>query len=408
MLRLSHSSYALLLSLWMSTGATQAGDWNTQWQGNIQLQNRSFFHGPTGAQRDQFQYSYAVAPQLRSIALSGDQIITGKLFYRKDFTDDVRTHWDIRELKFDQRMDDTVITWGVDRVFWGKTESQNLVDVINQYDGVEGAFTEEKLGQPMIRVRHIAESGVLEAYYLPYSRQATYAGSHGRLRTKPGIDGDHAQYRQGTKQWYPGVALRWEPDMHELDIGLSMFHGLSREPPFTPIDHNGESRFAPVYSAITQIGLDIQYVADQTLYKLEGIYRRGQLDLALFKRNYAAVTLGLEHTIGGFLQGPGDFGLIIEYNRDGLGKRSINILEDDVVLGLRYSLNDVADTYLLATVALDRIFDSRLYNVKLTRRVGESLKLSVELFVPTLNDDKELIYGYRRDAVATTSISYYW
>lgn len=408
MSRFSHSSYALFLTLWISTGATQAGDWNTQWRGNVQLQSRSFLHGPTGGQKDQFQYSYTVSPQIKSIASSGDKIITGKIFHRKDFTDDVRTHWDIRELKLDQRMDDTVITWGVDSVFWGKTESQNLVDIINQHDGVEGVFTDEKLGQPMIKVRHVAELGVLEAYYLPYSRQATYAGSRGRLRTKPGIDGDRAQYQEGAKQWYPGVAFRWEPDLRESDFGLSMFHGLSRDPSFTSIDHNREAWFAPVYSAITQVGLDMQYITDQTLYKLEGIYRRGQLDLELSKRNYVAVTLGLEHSIGGFLQGPGDLGLILEYNRDGLGRRSINSLEDDIVLGLRYSVNDVADTYLLATVALDRILGSRLYNVELTRRVGESLKLSGELFIPALNEDKELIYGYRRDAVLTTSVSYYW
>jgi hypothetical protein len=392
----------------MLTGPTQAGDWDTQWQGNAQLQNRAFLHGATGEQNDQLQYSYALTPQLKASAPSGDQVLSGKLFYRKDFTDSVRTHWDIRELKFDQRLGDTVVTWGVDSVFWGKTESQNLVDIINQHDGVEGVFTDEKLGQPMVRVRHVTEAGVLEAYYLPYSRQATYAGSHGRLRTMPGIDGDRAQYREGAQQWYPGAALRWEPDVPGFDLGLSMFHGLSRDPSFSPIDHNGEPWFAPVYGAITQVGIDTQYVTEQTLYKLEAIYRQGQLDLTLAKRNYAAVTLGLEHTLGGFMQGRGDLGLILEYNRDGMGRRSINSLQDDVVLGIRYSLNDVADTYLLATVALDRIYGSRLYKAELTRRLGESFKLSGELFVPTLNDDQEFIYGYRRDAVATTSISYYW
>lgn len=400
--------YAGWLGLLMLAGQAQASGWEMQWQGNVQLQNRAFFHSSTPVQNDRLQYSYAITPQLKASAPSGDQVISSRLFYRKDFTDSTRTHWDIRELKLDQHMGDTVVTLGVDSVFWGKTESQNLVDVINQHDGVEGVFTDEKLGQPMVRMRHVAEAGVLEAYYLPYSRQATYAGNHGRLRTKPGIDGDRAQYREGAGQWYPGAALRWEPDTRDFDLGLSAFHGLSRDPSFTPISKDGQPWFAPVYGAITQVGVDAQYVTEQTLYKLEAIYRWGQLDLALAERNYAAATLGLEHTLGGFLQGSGDLGLILEYNRDGLGKRSINSLEDDVVLGLRYSLNDVHDTYLLATVALDRLYGSQLYKLELTRRLGESLRLSAEAFVPSLNDDQEFIYGYRRDAVVTTSISYYW
>lgn len=408
MSRVFYLNRALLLGLWLPTGISWAGEWNMYWQGNVEVQSRAFFHGPDGAQEDQFQYSYAVTPQFKATASSSDSSITGKLFYRKDFTDDVRTHWDIRELKFDQRFEETTVSVGVDSVFWGKTESQNLVDVINQRDGVEGVFTDEKLGQPMVRVRQVAESGAWEAYYLPYSRQATYAGRHGRLRTKPGIDGDRAQYREAAKQWYPGMALRWEPNVPEFDMGLSVFHGLSRNPAFAPIEQNGKPWLAPVYSAITQVGLDVQYVSDQTLYKLEGIYRHGQLDLTLSERSYAAMTIGLEHTLGGFLQGAGDLGLILEYNRDGLGKRSINALEDDVVLGLRYGLNDVADTSLLATVAVDRLYGSRLYKVELDRRIGQSLKLSGELFVPVLNDDEEFIYGYRRDAVVTTSLTYYW
>ncbi|WP_420230896.1 hypothetical protein ACN079_15970 [Pseudomonas sp. ABY48] len=396
------------IGLCVLAGASQAAEWDVQWEGNIQLQNRVYFHEPAPQQHAGPDYSYALTPQLKAGDPAGDVLLTGKLFYRKDFTDRARTHWDIRELKLDQNLGDTQITWGVDSVFWGKTESQNLVDIINQRDGVEGVFSDEKLGQPMVRLRQVSTRGVLEAYYLPYSRQATYAGRDGRLRTMPGIEGDRAQYRSGAGQWYPGFAMRWEPDMADVDLGLSVFHGLSRDPSFAPIRHDAEAWFAPVYSPVTQLGLDSQYVTEQTLYKLEAIYRTGQLDLALRERNYAAVTIGLEHTLGSFMGGSGDLGLILEYNRDGMGKRSINPLQDDIVLGARYTLNDSADTYLLATVALDRIYASQLYKIELTRRLGQSLKLTAEAFIPSLNDDQEFIYGYRRDAVVTTSLSYYW
>ncbi|WP_137820967.1 hypothetical protein [Pseudomonas sp. D(2018)] len=395
------------LTLSLLGGTTQA-NWDTEFRGGLEAQVRLFTRDAPSPQDANVHSSYSLQPELKATSTSQDSVFASKLFYRKDFIDSRRTHWDVREFKLERRWEGTAVTVGVDSVFWGKTESQNLVDVVNQRDGVEGVFTDEKLGQPMLRLRHVASGGVFEGYYLPYSRKATYAGRHGRLRTQPGIDGERAQYRTGAEQWYPGMALRWEPSLEDVEMGLSAFHGLSRDPSFTPILKDGEPWFAPVYGAVTQLGVDAQYVTDETLYKLEGIYRWNQLDLVLDKRNYAAVTVGIEHTIGAFLEGSGDLGLILEYNRDGIGKRSVNVLEDDVVIGLRYTLNDFADTYLLATVAVDRIYGSKLFKAELTRRLGESLRLRLEAFAPSLRDDEEFIYGYRRDASISTSLTYYW
>ncbi len=395
------------LALLLASGAAQAS-WDTEFRGGLEAQAHLFTRDSPAPEATRTHYSYSLQPEFRATSPSADTLFASRLFYRKDFIDSRRTHWDVRELKFDRQFGDTAVTVGVDSVFWGKAESQNLVDVVNQRDGVEGVFTDEKLGQPMLRLRHVASGGVFEGYYLPYSREATYAGRHGRLRTQPGIDGERAQYRTGAGQWFPGTAVRWEPSLDEFELGLSAVHGLSRDPSFTPITEDGELWFAPVYGVVSQVGVDAQYVTDETLYKLEGIYRWNQLDLALNERDYAAMTVGLEHTIGAFMEGGGDMGFILEYNRDGIGKRSINVLEDDVVLGLRYTLNDAADTYLLATVAVDRLYGSRLFKAELTRRLGESSRLRIEAFVPSLRDDEEFIYGYRRDSSITTSLTYYW
>ena len=41
---------------------------------------------------------------------------------------------------------------GLRKVYWGVTESQHLVDVINQTEGVENLDGEDKLGQPMLNL----------------------------------------------------------------------------------------------------------------------------------------------------------------------------------------------------------------------------------------------------------------
>ncbi|MDX1368494.1 hypothetical protein [Pseudomonas sp.] len=399
--------WLLMISL-VATGSAHAKEWETQFHGSVQGEHRSFLHDAPSPQEENRQSSYALAPEFSAVSAASATTVTGKFFYRRDFTDSQRTHWDIRELKIDRRFAEVDLTLGIDSVFWGKTESQNLVDVINQRDGVEGVLTDEKLGQPMLRLRHVSEKGVLEGYYLPYSREATFAGEHGRLRTSPGVSGKKAEYRTGNGRWYQGGAIRWEPAFEQVEMGLSLFHGLSRDPSFAVTIKDSQPWFAPVYGVVTQLGIDAQYVTERTLYKLESIYRWNQLDLALNERDYAAFTVGLEHTHGRFMGESGDLGLILEYNRDGLGKKSINVLEDDVVLGVRYSLNDSADTYLLATVAIDRLYGSRIYKAEFTRRIGESFKLRLEGVIPSLRDEQEFIYGYHRDAVLSTSLAYYW
>ena len=53
---------------------------------------------------------------------------------------------------------------GNDIVFWGVSESQRLVDVINQVDMVGGVELETRLGQPMLSFKGWNRAGTLELY----------------------------------------------------------------------------------------------------------------------------------------------------------------------------------------------------------------------------------------------------
>ena len=74
----------------------------------------------------------------------------------------------MRELYWRGVFGDLEVKAGAVKVFWGVTESQHLVDVINQADLVENIDSEDKLGQPMINLSWGKDWGTLELFVLPY------------------------------------------------------------------------------------------------------------------------------------------------------------------------------------------------------------------------------------------------
>ena len=53
---------------------------------------------------------------------------------------------------------------GIGQVFWGVTESKNVVDMINQFDAVYDPLYKTKLGQPLINLTLIRDTGYYEFY----------------------------------------------------------------------------------------------------------------------------------------------------------------------------------------------------------------------------------------------------
>ena len=78
-------------------------------------------------------------------------------FFRWD-RDGQRTHWDIRELYYQKAKNKWEFNIGLKKVFWGVTESNHLIDIINQTDQVESFDGEEKLGQPMLQTTFTSDN----------------------------------------------------------------------------------------------------------------------------------------------------------------------------------------------------------------------------------------------------------
>ncbi|MAD73499.1 MAG: hypothetical protein CML20_01620 [Rheinheimera sp.] len=290
---------------------------------------------------------------------------------------------------------------GNDIVFWGVSESQRLVDVINQVDMAGGVDMEARLGQPMLSFKGWNSAGTLELYLLPYFRERLFADPAGRLTTPWPVEQDIALYESSEKRSNLDVALRWSQRFSALDLGLSYFAGNSREPLLIP--QPAAQQLQPYYFQMQQFGVDAQYVAGDWLWKLESIYRRSG------PQEFVATTVGYEYTRVGVFNRSWDLGWLAEYQYDSRGLQAPVTGQNDIFVGWRLALNDVAGSELLFGVLqdLDRS-DSRSARLEASMRLTNSLRLRLNGWLFQSDDVTDVLYNLRRDDYIELSLDYYF
>ena len=364
---------SLLLFAVLLTGFISPSVADEQWSGYIAGEWRGFLN--TAAVPTQHGDNSSLSMQLEYYRDwdGGNQSLTFTPFLRIDGHDKQRSHFDVRELNWTTVGDDWELTVGIGKVFWGVTESQHLVDIINQTDLVESIDGEEKLGQPLIRLGLVRDWGNVDLFVLPGFRERTFPSRAGRLRTMPPVDIAESEYDSSRGRDHIDAAIRWFHTIGDWDIGLSHFSGTSREPDFRPAnDGAGRTVLIPVYKTIDQTGLDVQATKGDWLWKLEVISRSGQGD------RYTAATGGFEYTLYGIMESSADIGLIAEYLYDDRGHAATTPFADDLFLGARLAMNDEASSELLAGTIVDLENQSRVFSIEASRRLGDDWKLSLE------------------------------
>lgn len=321
-------------------------------------------------------------------------------FFRFD-RDNKRTHWDIRELYYQKVKDNWELSIGLKKVYWGVTESNHLVDIINQTDQVESFDGEDKLGQPMIQFTYTTESyGSFDLFYLPYHRKRTFSGRKGRLRFPVVINKDDLAYESGAAQWRQDIAIRWSHFFGPVDLGLSHFYGNGREPLFTFDNLGNINAFYPV---INQTGIDLQITHNAYLWKLESIYRSADA------QDFFALVAGLEYTFSNINGNGLDIGLIAEYLYDDRDTLSLNGLQNDLFFGSRIAFNDVKDTSILVGGITDLESSSTIFSIEASRRIGETWKAEIEARIFNSIDTNEFILSnFQNDSFLRFSISKYF
>lgn len=344
------------------------------WSGYAGLEFRGFAQTASDSRQDHStNFSFAFEPEYYHEWDKGDQSIAFVPFVRLDENDNERTHFDIRELTYLKVAESWELRLGIRKVFWGVTEFQHLVDIINQTDLVENFDTEDKLGQPMVNLALINDWGTVDLFVMPYFRERNFPGATGRLRTIPQIDKDRSQFESAAKEKHIDLAARYSHYIGDWDIGVSHFYGTSRDPRLIlSTDNSGNPFFIPFYDIINQTSLDLQATKGNMLWKLEALHRSGQA------QTYNAFAGGFEYTFVGIMDTPVDLGVLGEYHYDDRGESAATIFEDDIATGARLAFNDAQSTEALFGLIWDRNTGGKFFNIEASRRLGDDFLLELQ------------------------------
>ena len=335
--------------------------------------------------------SFYVEPELFWEWNDGDDSLTFTPYLRVDENDSERTHADIRELSWVHVGEDWELRTGIRKVFWGVTEFQHLVDVINQTDGVDDFDGEDKLGQPMVNLSLVRGWGIVDLFLLPGFRERTFTGTEGRLRGGLVVDTDSAEYESSAEEKHLDTAIRWSHTLGDFDLGAYWFHGTNRDPELSVRTQSGNTVLVPRYVQMDQLGFDLQATLDSWLWKVETIWRDTE------KEDYFAAQAGFEYTFYGIQDSSADLGVLLEYGWDERGEDASSNVQNDLFFGGRITLNDASSTELLAGIGHDLDFDSQSLIVEASRRYGDNWKVSIDGRFFSADDPRDLASALDKD-----------
>lgn len=375
-----------------------------EYKGNVSLLGQAFTEDAIHSGDKTANFSGSAEIELYKAFGDGNKSIVFTPFVRAHFDGDSQSHADIRELLYVDSSEVWEFSLGVGQVFWGVAESRNVVDIINQVDQLEGISTDSKLGQPMINLTSVRDWGTLAFYVLPGFRELEYPDDDSRPRLPITIDQDAARFESDDEASHIDYALRYSHFIDEWDFGLSYFTGTSRTPLLRPSSPSGipEQKFAPFYYQINQIGLDVQATLESWLLKLELIRQSG----SAIENHYEAVT-GFEYSFYGIFETNMDIGLVSEYLWDERNEPT-HIFQNDLLIGLRFALNDEQSSEALLGVVTDLDYDSYLLTLEGSRRIGNSVKLSAEATIWGSDDERDPLFNVRKEDYLQLEFSYFF
>lgn len=338
-----------------------------EFSGNIAAEAISFSQPGQFPNQMDDNLTFSFKPKWTGEWNDGDDAWSAEFFVRADNKDEGREHIDIRELLWLRVDGDNEWRIGINTMFWGVTETQHLVDVINQIDQVEGIDGEEKLGQPMIHLKRYQDWGVLDFLVLPGFRERTFQDEEGRLRFPLVVDTSAPVYDSTDEDKHIDYAFRFSQTYGDLDLGVSLFKGTNRDPQFDL------GPGIPHYVQMTQVALDLQLIVEDWIWKLEMFHRDTDPSA------YQALTGGFEYTFYGVFDSDLDIGSLAEYSYDSRDEGQRGVFDRDLFIGARFALNDEQSSELLAGFVVDTNNGSQTFRLEGNRRIGDSWKATIEM-----------------------------
>ena len=364
--------------------------------GELSFEPRYFTDKTVNSNSENYKHNLSISINSELLYENKASKVFIHVFARIDDQDSGRTHFDLRESYYQYLSDNFDLTLGIGKDFWGVTESSHVVDVINQVDALEDIDGDDKLGQPMARLNLFNEWGDVSLFLLPYFREKQFPNNNKRLAYPLPVN-KAANYEDSSEN-HLDHAIRYQNHFGNLDIGLSYFRGKNRE----PILINMKDQIQPKYFLVSRSGLEMQYTLNSWLLKVESLIQKRKSE------SFFSSTAGFEYTIYGLL-GSHDWGILCEYQyADKTNQLPANLSDDDVFLGMRYSLNNSKDTMILLGTIFDRQDETLISNFEFETRLPNNLKLEFEgRFFSNVHGDN-VIYPIRHDDFINFKLTTYF
>ena len=365
--------------------------------GLVQPEFSIFTNGDGKHHQSKNNYSFFTKGNFISYLDERDAKITISAIARYDEKDSERRYIDFQKLKYEQYFENYTFKIGNEIIFWGVNESFNIIDIINQSNLAEDISGTKKFGQPMISLNYNHSYGNFDLFIMPFFKERIFPGRNGRPRLALEVDKSTVAYESSSKKNKIDAAVRYSTVYDDYDIGIAHFYGNNRSPELNvnPLSQKLDA----YYPILSQTSLDIQSTKGAWLYKLETLTAKNG------EERHFGIAGGTEYTIYGLRETTSDLGIIVEYTFDDRNDFAFN---NEGVLALRWTKNDIKSTSLLAGLVADMSGSSNRFFAEFEQRIRDDLKVFIDMSINGEIDADDFTYAFEEDSQLTLKIAKYF
>ncbi|NOY83312.1 MAG: hypothetical protein GXO96_00560 [Nitrospirae bacterium] len=103
-----------------------------------------------------------------------------------------------------------------------------------------------------------------------------------------------------------------------------------------------------------------------------------------------------------------DLGAISEWLHDSRGEHAPSPFEDDLMVGFRLAINDMASSEVLVGLIQDLDQTSKMISIEASRRLSDHWKIEIEGFAFIQQSKRDFLYALRDDDFLQMTLFYYF
>ena len=151
------------------------------------------------------------------------------------------------------------------------------------------------------------------------------------------------------------------------------------------------------------MGFDAQATLESWLLKTEVVGRWS----SSFE-NHIALVSGFEYSFFDIKSSGADLGIVGEFLFDGRGQDAPTIAQNDVLIGLRFALNDAASTDALLGLFVDLEGDGTIVTLEANRRFGNNFKGTLNYTAWSVSEPSSPLAAFDREDNIRLELGYFF